>query len=214
VNYLLFTTKNEDGDAALILFPIFVSILIIVAMGAVEFTNYFVASQRVAYLAREASNLALTKCWDVIYQEQNSGLGSNTNTLKCLDDSDPAVSDVKKEILDLGQEFIKNFNKRGVIKIHVWIGSSSSPGLEFVPPQNYTSGTNNETLNTDPLIKFNATPPTRLNTVEAREILKKDAEAFHRIAVAEVFYTYVPATPLNKIMGLTLPREVYETSVF
>lgn len=228
MNYFLFTIDNEDGDAALILFPVFVSILIIIGMGAAEFANYFVTAQRVAYLARESSNLAITKCWDIIYQEQNdlkAGRPYEGKTEKCLNDPNlpNGIFDVEDEVLDLGKDLIKTFNKQGVVKIHIWIKkvNPTNPDEPFVN-LNFTRG-EDQTFSQDPLIVFYKTPSSYFDendhihnkTSEEKKAEAQDiANEFHRIAIAESYYTYVPITPLNKIMGLDLPDPVREISIF
>jgi hypothetical protein len=241
VNYISFTLNNEDGDTALILFPVFVSILMVIGMGAAEFSNYFVTAQRVAYLARESSNLAITKCWDVIYQEQSSGEGSNEKTNKCLNDPNlpTGTFDVRTEILGLGKDLIKTFDVQGVIKIHIWIkkndpavpedfpGEPGNPSVNPTNPDesftyfNFTKALNDKVLSQDPLIEFKKIPTSYFDEDDNQKTSKKKkkeaqeiANEFHRIAIAEAYYTYVPITPLHKIMGLSLPYRVREISAF
>jgi hypothetical protein len=214
VRYFFSILKNEDGDVAMILFPIFILILVFVALMAAEFTNYFVASQRVASLAREASNLVLAKCSDIIFQEQKVVGGSNKQTLDCIKKTPDESGSLKNQILDLGENSIKNFRDQGVVKIQIWTGSTGPTGSAVSTPAapffmaNYTQSTN------DASIGHLAEPTTRFATVADKNKLADKAVEFQRVVVAEVFYTYKTITPLPRITGFKMPTTIYEALLF
>jgi hypothetical protein len=205
VKILLLTLKNERGDVAMMLFPIFILILIISGMAAAEFASYIVTRQRISYIAREAASLAITRCWDVIKEEQKAGGLINIKTMACLE-SDR----VKKDLLDhvVGKS-LKDFDTLGVIKIHIWIGDyTKGPATTG---KLFASITVIDLHNTQHKI---VTPKLEVPIGIDGIYLKLMAERNHRLAVSEIFYAYKPITSLNKIIKFSIPNRIYENAIF
>jgi hypothetical protein len=203
---LLSGIKNDKGDVALIVLPIFILFVVTVGMAVAEFSNYLITRQRISYLSREASYLSLTKCWDKIFQEasvaQVQGAPiSSQRTDFCLD-SDA----VKKYLLDSGQELVKDFNSKGDIRIHIWVKNTLGEGSWFTSKKFSRSSSE---LSNNPPTRFANNSLINPNLQE----IQLNAKSFHRIAIAEVYYNYTHKILPNALKKFLMPA-IYEVSIF
>jgi hypothetical protein len=199
--------RNERGDVAMILFPFFVVIMVVAGLAATEFASYIVANQRVSYLAREASNLALTRCWDSIVKDQKAGSSTDPTkeTRTCLNRA-RVKSDIVNQVANVS---LKDFPSQGVIKIHIWTNNDPTIENPFYTLTIYNTLKNTQNFNVTS--KFENPSTTNLNLW-----IRPLALDNHRIAIAEVFYAYKPITGLSKnpIIKFSMPKTIYENAIF
>lgn len=185
---------NNNRGGIFTEFMIFFVIVINLTMTVIEFTTMFLAKEKVTHLARESASLFFNSC---------TSKNEIDKIEDCYDDERIESETLQLAEAILGKPFPINNPNTPNIKIVFVSWGDLDPG-DITASTKFMVKTIGTLPNSDSILT---------NSDEELEYLARTGVD---VMSAEVFYPYIPVTPLGKLLlpsGI-IPKRFYETAIF